>query len=73
MFYERTADELKKLTKKQLKYQLLIVQDEIEATKERKKESVVSNEPVDYAERNKTLQGWIRRMRKYQKNIREVL
>ena len=73
MFYERTADELKKIPKKQLKYQLQIVLDEIDSAKERKKEAVSSDTPVDYQERNKVIQGWIRKMRKYQKSIREVL
>jgi hypothetical protein len=73
MFYDREIADLKKLSKKELKYQLQIVQDEIDCTKERKNESVQTNVPIDYHERNKVLMGWVRKMRAYQKNIREVL
>ena len=73
MYYEATAKELKKLPKKTLKYYLKIVLDEIETAKERKKEVVETDVPFDYQARNLKINYWLRKIRKFQKELKEVL
>lgn len=72
MFYEITVEQLKKIKKEHLEFQLKIVLDEIETTNNIKKQIITGKEKENSSDIIKMCDSWLRKMRKHKSNIKSV-